>query len=137
MSIRPLRACLTTLLNHAALHKGYISKPQYFIGFKMVPTFFVAREASVDSNLESLKVSQGDKLYLFLYNSSGCPFSNKTLPFGKGTHFCSGYKLSQLLVRNILDIIDTIKLSSEKHKIFSYDVSEPKLNTSNAFLDFT
>ena len=136
MSIRPLRACLTTLLNHAALHKGYISNPQYFIGFKMVPTFFVAREALVDTNLESLSVSKGDKLYLYLYNSSGCPFSNKILPFGKGSHFCSGYKLSQLLVRNLLDIIGNVKLESDRIKMFSYDVCEPRMNTPNAFLDF-
>lgn len=136
MSIRPLRACITTLLNHAVLHNGRIRNPQYFIGFKMVPTFFVAREAIVDFNFESLRVSKGDKLYLYLYNSSGCPFSSKTLPFGKGSHFCSGYKLSQLLVRNLLEIIASIKSTSERINIFSYDVSEVRMNTSNAFLDF-
>jgi hypothetical protein len=133
MSVRPLSACLTTLFNDLIREKR-IKAPEYYQDFKMVPTFYVAREATKSAILSDLLVSQGDKLYLFLYDSTGCPFSRVVIPFGKGKHFCPGVLVSKSIVKEVLALIN----NDETSEILSSRlmVSTPLANTSNAFLGF-
>ena len=65
----------------------------------MIPTNVVAREAARDSELDGIRIRKGDKLYVMLFESTGCPFSGAgTLPFGHGKHLCPGAGLSRLIL---------------------------------------
>lgn len=74
-----------------------------FVNFVMAPTNYVAREATGDVDLVGTRVKQGDKVYLMLFESTGCPFTaEKTLPFGYGKHLCPGADLSRIMARQCL-----------------------------------
>lgn len=133
MSVRPLTACLTTLFNELIREKC-IRSAEYYSGFGMVPTFFVAREATKDALLDDLAILKGVKLYLYLYDSTGCPFSKMSLPFGRGKHICPGTLASKLIVKEVMSLIADQEISMS----FSHRLVESKVlhNTSNAFLGF-
>ena len=107
MASTPILASCTALLNSIANENRL--QDDVFVDFEMIPTNYVAREASSDVDLLGTKVRSGDKLYVMLFESTGCPFSKeKCLPFGYGKHLCPGAALSKLIIRQCLEAISDI-----------------------------
>lgn len=107
MASTPILASCTALLNSIATED--LRAGDVFVDFEMIPTNYVAREASSDVVLMDTKVRKGDKLYIMLFESSGCPFSKgKNLPFGYGKHLCPGAALSKLIIGQCLAAIPDI-----------------------------
>jgi hypothetical protein len=116
MASTPILASCTALLNSLVNEERI--QGEVFVDFEMVPTNYVAREASSDVDLLGTKVRSGDKLYIMLFESSGCPFSKeKSLPFGYGKHLCPGAALSKLIIGQCLAAISDIP--SEKWRALS------------------
>ncbi|MDM7954284.1 MAG: hypothetical protein QUV07_13865 [Cyanobium sp. CZS 25K] len=102
MASTPILASCVAILNQAPAAEGRCGGDD-FINFKMAPTNYVVREAARDVDLLGTPISKGDKLYVMLFASTGCPFTaEQTLPFGHGKHLCPGADLSQLIVRQCL-----------------------------------
>ena len=63
----------------------------------------------VVADLDGINIRKGDKLYVMLFESTGCPFSDAaTLPFGHGKHLCPGADLSRLILRQSMQAAQTI-----------------------------
>jgi hypothetical protein len=108
MASAPILASLVSFLNSRIESRGS-SNADTFTDFEMVPTNFVAREAARDAELDGIRISKGDKLYVMLFESTGCPFSDAgKLPFGHGKHFCPGADLSRLILRQSTQAAETI-----------------------------
>jgi hypothetical protein len=109
MGVSPMHALLTTLVNvyatarreglaadEAAKHTSGLD------AYAIVPTNFVMRACVDADTLGGEAVKPGDVVYLFLGSASGCPFSRLTsLPFGAGSHYCSGAALTQLMMKSV------------------------------------
>ncbi len=81
MASTPILASLTALFN-SKTQQADVSNTNVFSDFKMIPTNYVAREAARDADLDGINIRKGDKLYVMLFESTGCPFSDAaTLPF--------------------------------------------------------
>lgn len=131
MASTPILASCTALLNSIA--NGERLQDKVFIDFEMIPTNYVAREASSDVDLLGTNVRRGDKLYVMLFESSGCPFSKeKSLPFGYGKHLCPGAALSKLIISQCLAAISD--LPSEKWR--SLHPSSIQQGRGSAFLAY-
>ena len=108
MASRPILTSLTALLNSKIEHLGP-SNIDIFSDFKMTPTNDLAREAARDTDLDGVNIRKGDKLYVMLFESTGCPFSDEgSLPFGHGKHLCPGADLSRLILRQSMQAAQTI-----------------------------
>ena len=108
MASRPILSSLTALLNSKIEHVDP-SNINIFSDFKMIPTNYVAREAARDTDLDGISIRKGDKLYVMLFESTGCPFSDAaTLPFGHGKHLCPGADLSRLILRQSMQAAQAI-----------------------------
>lgn len=108
MASTPILASLTAFVNSRIESVDY-NNMSIFSEFKMIPTNYVAREAARDADLGGINISKGDKLYVMLFESTGCPFSGTgTLPFGHGKHLCPGAGLSRLIIRQSMLAAETI-----------------------------
>lgn len=113
MASRPLVAACTSLLNQVQQQRSMAGRSS-FLEFAMVPTFYVAREASQPSQLGDQLIQPGDKLYVFLYESTGCPFRRGiSLPFGHGRHRCPGAPLSKVLMQQCLHACEALEGQNE------------------------
>jgi hypothetical protein len=107
MASTPILASLAAYLNSKLC--DMLADDSMFIDFKMIPTNYVAREASQDAILDGTFIHAGDKLYVMLFESTGCPFSGShTMPFGYGKHLCPGAELSKLILRQTKEAIDVL-----------------------------
>jgi hypothetical protein len=108
MASTPILASLAAFIN-CKIEQADSSNTNIFSDFKMIPTNYVAREASRDTDLDGINIRKGDKLYVMLFDSTGCPFSDgATLPFGHGKHLCPGADLSKLILRQSMQAAETI-----------------------------
>ena len=108
MASTPILASLTALFN-SKTQQADASNANIFSDFKMIPVNYVAREAARDADLDGINIRKGDKLYVMLFESTGCPFSDAaTLPFGHGKHLCPGADLSRLILRQSMQAAQTI-----------------------------
>jgi cytochrome P450 len=108
MASTPILASCVAILNQARAAEGQCDGDEY-INFKLAPTNYVAREAAKDVDLLGTPIRKGDKIYVMLFASTGCPFTaEQTLPFGHGKHLCPGADLSRLMVRQVLTAIAQI-----------------------------
>ena len=108
MASTPILSSLTAHLNSKIEHVDF-SNINVLSDFNMVPTNYVAREAARDADLDGINIRKGDKLYVMLFESTGCPFSDvATLPFGHGKHLCPGADLSRLILRQSMQAAQTI-----------------------------
>lgn len=106
MATRPLANGITCLLNHLLIETSPTSgsPDHWFSNFLMSPTIFVARRASKDCQLGNTQIKRDDRVYIFLTEFSGCPFtSENTLPFGFGKHLCPGLKMSRMIMDTTLN----------------------------------
>lgn len=108
MASTPILASLTAFLNSRTEH-AHSRDSDRFADFRMIPTNYVAREAAQDADLDGIQIRKGDKVYVMLFESTGCPFSDTaTLPFGHGKHLCPGADLSRLILRQSMQAAETI-----------------------------
>ena len=108
MASTPILASLTALFN-SKTQQADASNANIFSDFKMIPVNYVAREAARDADLDGINIRKGDKLYVMLFESTGCPFSDAaTLPFGHGKHLCPGADFSRLILRQSMQAAQTI-----------------------------
>ena len=108
MGFSPLLATITSSLNQLletlsssdASVESAIQACQRIDYNITVPTNFVMRECIDPVTIDGIELAPGDLVYVFLGTASGCPFSRLTaIPFGAGRHFCSGTKLSQMMLK--------------------------------------
>lgn len=106
MGVRPLHAQITACLNRclrarcagAPLDEA-LALAAKVDAYSIVATNFVMRECVVPGAIADEAVAAGDIIYLFLGSASGCPFSRQTaVPFGAGAHYCSGAKLTSVML---------------------------------------
>ena len=117
MGVSPMHALLTTLVNVYAtarregLTAGDAAKRTAgFDATTIVPTNFVMRACVGADTLGGEAVEPGDVVYLFLGSASGCPFSRLTsLPFGAGSHYCSGAALTQLMLKSVRSVLGQMR----------------------------
>ena len=108
MASKPILTSLVSFIN-AQIENRDCSNPETFTGSKMIPTNYVARKAARDAELDGVRICKGDKLYVMLFESTGCPFSDTgTLPFGHGKHFCPGADLSRHILRQSTQAAESI-----------------------------
>jgi hypothetical protein len=76
----------------------------------IVPTNFVMRACVGPDTLGGEAVEPGDVVYLFLGSATGCPFSRLTsLPFGAGSHYCSGAALTQVMLKSVRSVLGRMR----------------------------
>ncbi|MBL9175271.1 MAG: hypothetical protein JNL10_17155 [Verrucomicrobiales bacterium] len=85
---------------HRQVTSGTASgSPPPEVDFSLAPTSFVMRRCVEDTEVEGHSFEQGDVVYLFLGEASGCPLHRlNSLPFGAGRHTCSGQPLSRRML---------------------------------------
>lgn len=105
MGVSPILGILTAALNakaRAARDGRSVAAAaalRDFDAYTVVPTNFVMRECVAADDLGGAQVLPGDVVYVFLASATGCPFSRReSLPFGAGTHQCSGAKLTSVML---------------------------------------
>jgi hypothetical protein len=109
MAATPILASLVAFLNSKTTINETVDANAY-VNFKMIPTNYVAREAAQDTELDGVHICKGDKLYVMLFESTGCPFSNNAMPFGYGKHLCPGSQISKLIINQCIQASRTIPL---------------------------
>jgi cytochrome P450 len=78
--------------------------------YAIVPTNFVMRACVGADTLGGEAVEPGDVVYLFLGSASGCPFSRLTsLPFGAGSHYCSGAALTRVMMKSVRSVLGRMR----------------------------
>jgi len=106
MGVSPLHALITASLNRfvQARCSGIpldeaLALAAKTDSYSIVPTNFVMRESMAPDTITGEPVAVGDVVYLFLGSATGCPFSRQTaVPFGAGAHYCSGAKLTSVML---------------------------------------
>lgn len=106
MGVSPLHALITASLNQClrARESGRpldeaLALAAKVDSYTIVPTNFVMRECSQPDSIAEEHIAIGDIVYLFLGSATGCPFSRQSaVPFGGGAHYCSGAKLTSLMM---------------------------------------
>lgn len=145
MGFRPMKAMLSAYLNDCFSNKQAYSN----LGFdSVVPTNFVMRRiasdlsmryANFEKNKSELKVyfNPGDVVYIFLADSSGCPFSRaNSMPFGAGNHICPGKLISERFLEQASLELQRIALSDSS--LFDKRIEFASVSTgkSSAFLKY-
>lgn len=138
MGVSPLHALITASLNQclrareadSPLHEA-LALAAKVDSYAIVPTNFVMRECSRPDSIAGEQVASGDIVYLFLGSATGCPFSRQSaVPFGAGAHYCSGAKLTSVMllaVRAGLAAADSASLDAVA-------VARPEQGKASAFL---
>lgn len=139
MGVRPVTALFTVAINHCLRAMaagqpadGAVMSVDVINSHSVVPTNFVMRECVVDGHLGDHMVRQGDVVYVFLGSASGCPFSTRnSLPFGGGTHYCSGAKLTDAMFQILKGVL--VGLGDE---LMGLECSRVRQGFASAFLTF-
>jgi hypothetical protein len=132
MASAPILASLVSFFNFKK-DMNKISDASAYAQFKMIPTNYVAREAAQDAELDSVHIRKGDKLYVMLFESTGCPFSDAaSMPFGYGKHFCPGSDLSKLIINQCIQAFNAIPI----HELCKLSSSSLEKGRGAAFLSF-
>jgi len=140
MGVRPLHAVTTQLID-AWLAGTAAGEPPEAIrerlatvdAYAVVPVNFVMRRCVEADTIGAEDVSPGDVVYCFLGSATGCPFTRQSaVPFGAGTHVCSGTQLSIVMFHQVrralqgLGVPDGLQIAP----------SPPSRGVANAFLTY-
>lgn len=106
MGVSPMQGIFTVALNRCAeaLQAGgplddALAALKSVDAYSVVPTNFVMRLCVDEDAIGGNRILPGDIVYLFLGTASGCPFSRQnSVPFGAGAHYCSGAKITSVLL---------------------------------------
>ena len=122
MGVSPMHALLTTLVNvYATARREGLTADEAakrtagFDAYAIVPTNLTMRACVGADTLGGEAVKPGDVVYLFLGSASGCPFSRLTsLPFGAGSHYCSGAALTQLMLKTVRSVLGRMRVDCSR-----------------------
>ena len=140
MGVRPLHAVTTQLID-AWLTNATAGDPSEALrerlamvdAYAAVPVNFVMRRCIEADTIGAEDVSPGDVVYCFLGSATGCPFTRQSaVPFGAGTHVCSGAQLSIMMVHQVRRAI----LGLGVHDGLQVSPSRPLRGIANAFLTY-
>ena len=114
MGSAPLNATLTssinTMIDEYSFSGKDLEKPKNLDGStpfnSFLPTRFVLRRATMELDLGEIQLRKDDILFVYLASTNKCPLKNmNNLPFGYGSHFCPGQKVSEIIIRTLLKIM--------------------------------
>ena len=140
MGVRPLHAVTTQLID-AWLAGAASGDPPEAVrerlamvdAYAVLPVNFVMRRCIEADTVAAEDVSPGDVVYCFLGSANGCPFTRQSaVPFGAGTHVCSGMQLSIVMFHQVrrallgLGVPDGLQVAP----------SRPSRGIANAFLTY-
>ena len=140
MGVQPLHAVTTQLidawLTGAAVGESPEAIRERLVmvdAYAVVPVNFVMRRCIEADTIDAEDVSSGDVVYCFLGSATGCPFTRQlAVPFGAGTHVCSGTQLSIVMFHQVrrallgLGVPDGLQV----------DPSLPSRGSAQAFLTY-
>jgi hypothetical protein len=140
MGVRPLHAQITASLNRClqARRAGTpldeaLALAAKVDAYSIVATNFVMRECVAPGTIADEPVAAGDVVYLFLGSATGCPFSRQTaVPFGAGAHYCSGAKLTSVMLWTV-----RAGLAAADPSVFDHVAAAPaEQGKASAFLTY-